>query len=187
MIRAEKLKLRQEILNRLRNQKEEDRATKSELIKGRLFADPEFQCSTTVLFYASFAGEVETFTMMKQSQTLGKKIALPVIMLKTQTLIPYLANNLEEDLESGPYGIRQPRVSQASPLRLEDIDLAVVPGVAFDRRHHRLGRGGGYYDRLLASLPQETPSIGLAFDFQIVTDLPSQEHDIPVTRVITNA
>ena len=70
---------------------------------------------------------------------------------------------------------------------LDEIDLSIIPGVAFDKKNHRLGRGAGYYDRFLSSLPRKIPSIGLAFDFQIVASFPLQEHDVPVSRVITNA
>jgi len=187
VIQQEKSFIRKEILTRLKNQKEEDRAQKSRMIMQRLFADPEFQCSKTVLFYASFDGEVETFEMMKQSQKRGKQIALPIIRLRQKQIAPYLIHNLEDDLEEGPYGIRQPRMDRAISISLDEIDLSIVPGVAFDKRNHRLGRGAGYYDRFLSSLPREIPSIGLAFDFQIVASLSPQEHDISVSRVITNA
>ncbi len=187
MIKQAKSLIRKEILTLLRNQKEEDRTEKSRLIMRKLFADPEFQCSKTVLFYASFDGEVETFEMMRQSQRLGKQIALPAIRLQEKMIIPYLINNLDEDLEEGPYGIRQPRPDRSVSAVIEEIDLSVVPGVAFDKRNHRLGRGAGYYDRFLASLTRQIPSIGLAFEFQVVASLPPQEHDVPVTRVLTNA
>lgn len=178
--------IREKILNLLRNQKEEDRIRKSLVILERLFATPEFQRSKVILFYASFDGEVDTFEMMKRSQKLGKQIALPTILLDEKKINPMLIHNLEEDLEDGPYGIRQPRHDGSRHLGIPDIDLYVVPGLAFDKDNHRLGRGGGYYDRFLADLPQGSPCVGLAFDFQVVERLPSQEHDVPLSRIITN-
>ena len=72
-------------------------------------------------------------------------------------------------------------------MDLGNIELVVVPGVAFDRRNFRLGRGGGYYDRFLAKIPSHTPTIGLAFDFQMIDALPEKEtHDRPVSLVLTN-
>ena len=156
------------------------------MILKKLFADPEFRCSQTVLFYASFDGEVETFDMMKQAQDLGKRIALPAIRLEEKKIVPQAVNDLKEDLETGPYGVAQPKPDRAVSIKMDDIDLCVVPGVAFDRNHRRLGRGAGYYDRFLSALSPKIPSIGLAFDFQIVPSLPREEHDVPVTRVITN-
>ena len=67
----------------------------------------------------------------------------------------------------------------------DDIDLIVVPGVAFDKKNIRLGRGHGYYDRFLSGLPKRTKTIGLAFDFQVLEDLPQDPHDVPVSTIIT--
>ena len=182
----EKNIIRKEILNKLRNQKEEDRKRKSRIILEKLFADPGFQCSHTILFYASFDGEVDTFEMMNRAKNQGKRIALPVISLPQKTMIPCYVNNLNEDLEKGPYDIKQPKASRAETLPADEIDLSIVPAVAFDAQNHRLGRGAGYYDRFLATFLKRKTAIGLAFDFQILDFLPVEEHDIPVTRVISN-
>jgi len=156
-------------------------------IKDRLFQMGEFQNAKTILFYASFDGEVETFTMIKEAQKLGKTISLPGIPRDEQKIIPVAVTSLEDDLQTGPYGIRQPKIDQDKTLEKNCLDMVVVPGVAFDKQNNRLGRGGGYYDRFLASLPSDVPTVGLAFDFQIVDTLPPQEkHDVPVSCVLTN-
>jgi 5-formyltetrahydrofolate cyclo-ligase len=179
--------LRERILTLLRNQKEEERLIKSRVIKDRLFQTQAFQRAETVLFYASFDGEVETFEMMKEAQELGKIIGLPSISRKNKKILPIATASLETGLEVGLYGIKQPKFNQAETLKGDSLDMVVVPGVAFDRKNNRLGRGGGYYDRFLGSLPAHIPTIGLAFDFQIVDALPSQEdYDIPVFQVLTN-
>ena len=108
----------------------------------RLFAGPEFQRSQTILFYASFDGEVETFEMMMQAKRLGKQIALPTIFRTEKKLVPILVEDLD-DLEEGAYGIRQPRFSADRCLAPQDLDLCLVPGVGFDRSNLRLGRGAG--------------------------------------------
>lgn len=179
--------IRIKLLNLLKSQKEEDRFRKSKIILQKLFATMEFQQASVILFYASFNGEVETHDMIKQAQRLGKKIALPTIIKSQKKLIPCLVENLEEELIRGPYGIEQPRDEHLRPLDLEQIDLAVVPGLAFDKDNNRLGRGQGYYDRLLKDFPPDIPAFGLAFDFQVVERLPHQTgFDIPVSRVIVN-
>ncbi len=185
-IKTAKEKIRQEILLRLRKQKKQDRLKKSLSILEKLFGCCEFKRAKTVLFYASFDGEVETLEMMKQSLTLGKKIALPNIDTKNKTIFPAYVHDLKEDLVLGPYGIHESRHKEQHPVSLDQIDLSIVPGVAFDRDNYRLGRGAGYYDRFLCRLSKKIPAIGLAFDFQIVNCLPRQEHDIPMTRVISN-
>jgi len=179
-------KIRQKILTLLRNQKEEDRLKKSLKIFKKLLGSPQFKAAKTILFYASFDGEVDTFDMMRETQQLGKKIALPIIDMKNKHILPVYVNNLQEDLVPGPFGIKQPRLVKNRLVACEEIDLSIVPGIAFDQHNHRLGRGAGYYDRFLIRLSKDIPSIGLAFDFQVVDSLPRQDHDVALTRVIVN-
>lgn len=181
-----KTEIRKSILKILRNQKEDVRRKKSLIIQEKLLAIPEFQHAKTVLFYASFDGEVETFEMMKRALSMGKTIALPHIIPESVTFQPVVIQNLEEDLETGPYGIFQPCWQDDRLLSSDQLDACIVPGIAFDRKNFRLGRGVGYYDRFLKNLPGRTATFGLAFDFQIVDRLPNHSHDIPVSRVITN-
>ncbi|MBF0533205.1 MAG: 5-formyltetrahydrofolate cyclo-ligase, partial [Candidatus Omnitrophica bacterium] len=92
-----------------------------------------------------------------------------------------------QDMESGPYGILQPKASEDRKLDLDQIDMVIVPGVAFDRNNCRLGRGQGYYDRFLPRLSARTTTVGLAFDFQMLDVIPQIEpHDVPVSCVLNN-
>ena len=186
MPEATKTEIRKNITNLLRNQKEEERLRKSSTIRKKFLALPEFEASKTILFYASCKGEVETFEMMRQAQKLEKKIALPMTILKENRIIPILVHNLEEDLVCGAYDVQEPRYDKSKQLRLEDLDLVVVPGVAFDKSGNRLGRGAGFYDRFLKDLPSGIPTVGLAFDFQILSRLPQEAHDAALTKVISN-
>ena len=183
-----KTELRQKILTLLRKQKEEERLAKSLAILDKLLRSPEFQKALTVLFYAAFDGEVDTFEMMQRAQQLGKKVGLPYIVRKEKRMIPTVVESIEEDLAIGPYGVKQPKeTSEGKTLSADELDLVIVPGVAFDRHNHRLGRGQGYYDRFLKGLCARTPTIGLAFYFQIVDHLPpKEEHDVPVSRVLVS-
>lgn len=179
--------LRERILTLLRNQKEEERLKKSLIILKKLFKLSAFKKAKTVLFYASFDGEVHTLEMIKKAQQLGKKISLPKVKRSDKKLIPVLIDNLDKDLKKGSYGILEPKKLRGKKLKLENIDIVIVPGIAFDQRNNRLGRGGGYYDRFLTQLPASVFTVGLAFDFQVVDLLPHQErHDVHVSRVLTN-
>jgi 5-formyltetrahydrofolate cyclo-ligase len=86
-------------------------------------------------------------------------------------------------MRKGPYGVVEPAVKR--PARIRDLSLVVVPGLAFDKKGNRLGRGKGYYDRFLSRLCADTPVFGLAFDSQILPSVPTLPHDISVTRVIS--
>jgi 5-formyltetrahydrofolate cyclo-ligase len=178
--------LREEILTKLKLQREEVRLQYSGIIKDKLFSSEEFKQARTILFYASFDGEVDTWEMLLAAQRQGKTIALPVILKGQKQIIPSQVLDLNNELETGPYGIQQPKESFMRPVALLDIDLVLVPGVAFDKNGNRLGRGEGYYDRLLTQIPPRLPALGLAFPFQILEELPEPAaHDRPVKKVIT--
>ena len=175
------------MLTLLRNQNGEERVTKSLAITNKLFQMVEFQEAETILFYASFDGEVETFEMMKRAQELGKKIGLPRIVENEKKIIPTPVASLKADLATGPYGIKQPKTDPAKAWKSDCFDMVIVPGIAFDKKNNRLGRGEGYYDRFLKTLPSYVPTVGLAFDFQVVDFLSFKEkHDVPVSCVLAN-
>jgi 5-formyltetrahydrofolate cyclo-ligase len=152
----------------------------------KVFALVDFKNAKTILFYASFNGEVDTFAMMAKAKEMKKNVVLPITLMREEKIIPVLTDNFAKELESGPYGIKQPRYNKEKVLKAKDIDAVIVPAVAFDKKNYRLGRGKGFYDRFLADISEKTVSIGLAFDFQVVDDLPHEEHDIRVNHVITN-
>ena len=118
--------------------------------------------------------------MIAQAKKLGKLIAVPVSGFR-RTIRPCIWDTRAR-LEKGRYGILEP--AQKRFCGIKALDLVIVPGVAFDRRGNRLGRGKGYYDSFLQKLPNDTPSIGLAFDFQILPILPTTPTDVSVRRVI---
>jgi len=177
--------LREKFLKLLTEQKEEDRLVKSRLIQKKLWARPEFIKARTILFYASFGGEVATFEMIKEATQLNKKIALPIIVKDRKDIIPTLVEHPDQ-LTEGLYGIKHPHFQEDRVVAPKDLELVIVPGLAFDQSRNRLGRGAGYYDRFLSSLPKETPTLGLAFDFQLVDRLPLEVHDVSLTDVIVN-
>ena len=177
--------LGEKILNRLKSQKEVYRNKKSFLIKEKLFRLPEFRKAETILFYLAFDKEVETRRMIIEALLKGKQIALPVILTKTNTILPFLISNLGSDIQIGPYGIDQPKASVCKQVPLGNIDLVIVPGLAFDKQGNRLGRGKGFYDRFLNRLPKKTLTIGLAFNFQVQDSIPHSSGDLPVKKVLS--
>lgn len=180
-----KSKIRKEIRNKLDNQNNTQRLRKSRLIKDKLFKLAEFKRARRLMFYIATPEEVETRFMISDAQKLGKEIAVPTILMREKRMIASLIKDLKTETCSGPYGIMQPKRECIRQVPGETIDLAVVPGLAFDEQGHRLGRGGGYYDRFLANLPPGAARIGLAFNFQVLKDVPVLSHDISVTKVIS--
>ena len=161
-----------------------EKSRKSGIIKDKLFNEEAFKKAKVVMFYVSLKDEVDTCFMIDEALRAGKRVCVPVILKEDKRLIAGEIKNRLEDLESQHFGIYQPKRDRVKEVPLDDIDLVVVPGVAFDRKNIRLGRGHGYYDRFLSGLPDNTKAIGLAFDFQVLEDLPQDPHDIPVWKII---
>ncbi len=180
-----KHKIRKEIRHKFKAYSSLEKSGKSAIIKNKLFNEEEFKRARVVMFYVSLKDEVDTLIMIDEALKAGKRVAVPVILKEEKRLIAGEIHNRLEDLESQHFGIYQPRQDRVKEVPLDDIDLIVVPGVAFDRKNIRLGRGHGYYDRFLSGLPKRTKIIGLAFDFQVLEDLPQDPHDVPVSKIIT--
>ncbi|MBN1912768.1 MAG: 5-formyltetrahydrofolate cyclo-ligase [Candidatus Omnitrophica bacterium] len=175
-----KEQIRSRILVRLKIQKEEEREKKSRIINDKLFKTFVFKRAKIIMFYLSFDGEVDTREMIKGAQKLGKIVVVPVCG-KNKTMRAALLKEGSR-LRKGLYGIAVPAIKNF--ISLKEIDLVVVPAVAFDKKGNRLGRGKGYYDRFLKRVPKDTASVGLAFDFQILPFIPSNRTDISVNRVV---
>ncbi len=182
-----KEEIRKEIFSKLKKQEKEERAHKSQIIKKKLFSSGKFKKARVMMIYVSRDEEVNTRGMIDDALKIGKRVVVPYSVSETKEIIASELIDAKKDLELGPYGIYQPgKGASFRKIPLDEIDLVIVPGVAFDEEKNRLGRGKGYYDRFLKKLPPGIETIGLCFDFQLVDYLPQDSHDFPVFRVITN-
>lgn len=181
-LRNRKRHVRKETRSKLNSQAQEEALAKSGIIKEKLFQLPEFKSAKLVMLYASMEDEVSTKDMIEEALEMGKRVVLPRSVGKE--IVPKEIKKYA-DLEKASFGIYEPREELRS-VNPKEIDLVVVPGVAFDEKNTRLGRGKGYYDRFLSKLPRDKITVGLAFDFQIVRNLPKDSHDISVSMVLTN-
>ncbi len=176
-----KAQIRSKIIFRFNTQKEDTRDRKSKRILEKLFRQKVFKKAKIVMFYIAFDGEVNTEEMIREAKKLGKIVTVPVCRRNRITLMPCILDD-NARLEKGPYGVPEPAAQR--PIPLKDVDLIVVPGIAFDKKGNRLGRGKGCYDRFLKKLPRQITSIGLAFSFQILPSIPARTHDVKVSRVL---
>ena len=179
-----KHKIRTHIREKLNSHSELEKTKKSGIIKDRLFNEEAFKEAKVVMFYVSLKDEVSTLSMIDEAIRIGKRVCVPVIIKEEKRLIAGEIKDRIADLERQHFGIYQPKAGHVKEVPLEDIDLIIVPGIAFDKKNVRLGRGHGYYDRFLCALPNKTRTVGLAFDFQVVEHLPQDSHDIPVWMTI---
>ena len=183
-----KEELRKKMRQRLNRQKGSERSKNSRVIEEKLLSEKEFLTSKRVMLYVSKGtGEVETGRIIKKALNMGKEVVLPVISVREKKIRPVRFKDLKQGLKKGLYGIYEPEGSKSQGrLRIKGIDLVIVPGLAFDRKNDRLGHGKGYYDSFLKTLPKDTPKIGLGFRFQLLKKIPTTQHDISLTKVITN-
>jgi 5-formyltetrahydrofolate cyclo-ligase len=173
--------IRSKILLALKTQKEEDRSLKSRIIQKKLLRNKVFKKAKIVMFYVAFGGEVKTEEMIKEAKKMGKLICVPVCRRDRAIMQPAVLEDRSR-LKEGPYGVLEP--ASTTLVDPDELDLIIVPGLAFDRKGNRLGRGKGCYDRFLGALSNNTPSIGLAFDFQILPLVPTANHDVTIKQVI---
>lgn len=149
-------------------------------LQDRLIGLDLFANASTVGCYMALPREVRLDAVMEQCRRTGKTVTVPAWRLDSKT---YGMARLDPGaaMTSGLLGIAEP----ASPEWVESVDLVLVPGVAFDTHGRRLGRGGGYYDRILSGLDRRTMMVGVAFDFQVVSRVPVEAHDVRVDVVVT--
>ena len=160
----------------------------SQTIVDRFMQLPEYQQAQTVMFYVDVRTEVRTRQALPAALASGKRIVIPYCVDGELELF-----HLEsmDELELGMYRILEPKAELrgilAKQTPVEELDLVMVPGVAFDRRGGRTGHGKGYYDKLLEHALPKTPLIALAFECQLFPEIPMQDHDIFMDKVVTEA
>ena len=172
--------IRNEIKERRSSIIPQNKADFDNTIIHKLLETPAWHSAQKVLLYVSLPDEVNTVQLIKKCIR-KKQIIVPKSHRETQTLSLHVIHSFEE-LEQGEYGILEP-TTHSEHCAPTDIDLAIIPGVAFDLTGHRIGYGMGYYDQLNRQLT--CPKIGLAYSVQSVDNIPAEEHDQQVDMLIT--
>lgn len=148
-----------------------------------LSALPQFRLAKTILVYASMPEEVQLYELMEQSAAAGKTVCLPLITGKGTMEAVRLPSI--EDLVPGKFGILTVEPAKQCIVPPNTIDFIVVPGAAFDREGRRLGLGAGYYDRFMKEKASRAFRCALAFNCQLITEVPTEPHDERVQYIIT--
>ncbi len=179
-LNVQKSALRKQIRQTLQSISPAARAVASLELCDRL--QPQLQSARTILFFAPLPDEPDIWPLLEKLLPTKKICALPAFDSATQSYSARQIQNLTADMAAGKFGIWEP--SAACPeISLDVLDLILVPGIAFDLRGHRLGRGRGFYDRLLAN--GHGIKCGVAFDGQMVKELPAGTHDVRMDFVAT--
>ncbi len=165
---------------------EQQRKNKSLKAVSNLKSLDEFSRAKCVMVYVSKKDEVDTIGLITDMLKSGKRVAVPFVDEERMELIPCEISNLEE-LAVGTFGVMEPDPGNLRIVNTEEIDVVVVPGMAFDRNCNRLGRGKGYFDRFLKRLNGGKKVIGLAFSEQVFDSIPVEENDAKVDIVVTES
>lgn len=173
-----KSELRTYIRRQFRTTTSEDRARWSEDICHRLASDTRIKKATCILAFYPLKDEVNILPLVDMLRKEGKTILMPVVVSDSELAVRIYDG--DRNMEQGVLGTSHPLGEDYSDYN--KIDVALVPGQAFDRERHRLGRGKGYYDRFLEKLPNAY-TIGVCFPYQVVDSVPHDSHDITIDHV----
>lgn len=174
----DKTELRREIRARKRAMTEEEIETRSAKLAQLFFASEAYQNAKTIYGYLPYNQEVRTVPMLERALKDGKKVAVPKVYGEEMKFL-YL-DNLNA-VAKGYAGIPEPIADE--PVAQDETALVLMPGLAFDPQGHRIGYGGGFYDKFLAAEPNH-PTLALCYEFQMLPRLDVEDHDIPVDTVL---
>ncbi len=170
--------LRKEFLAKRQLLQEEEKRERNRRIIDNLLSLEELRGAEKILLYCAFKGEPDLSPLFGILLSQGKKVILPRVRGKELELVSITNGSC---FTKGPFGIPEP--SEGSTVYPQELELAVVPGIIFDRRGYRVGFGKGYYDRLLSKV--YAPKVGVAYSFQVIDNVPAESWDVPVDILIT--
>jgi 5-formyltetrahydrofolate cyclo-ligase len=184
-IRLKKRALRREIITRVLALDHDQRRRDEALLLAQFPALPGFATARTVLLYATaFPEEIATGPLLEHALQQGKVLLCPSVDRTEHGLRLFRVEDAARQLVRGVAGISEPR-QDCREVAPDSVDWVLVPGLGFDTRRSRLGRGAGHYDRLLLLLPTATPRWALIHDCQWVDEVPVADHDIAVDGVVS--
>lgn len=175
-----KRRIRKAVLEKRRNHLARHAQNKSLQIQERLLDLPEIQHAGVVMLYYPLPQEADCLGAARKLLADGKKIVFPKVV--ANKIVPVAVKDLRK-MRKGTMDVMEP--AKGKKIDSKEIDVVVVPGVAFDLRGHRLGFGGGHYDRFLKSVRKDCAKIGLAFELQLLEKLPAEAHDVRMDAVVT--
>lgn len=173
-----KKELRREIMAKKRNMTPEEIEQKSAILAKKLYQTEAYRSAKTVYGYMPYNQEVRTVPILEQAMLDGKRVAVPKVYGEEMRFL-YVQDLTA--MEKSSYGIPEPVDDE--PVADDPAALVLMPGLAFDPEGHRVGYGGGFYDKFLQQ-ETEHPTVALCYDFQILPKLDTEEHDIPVDSVL---
>jgi len=180
----DKAELRRKLMDCLLAIPSEQRNERSRKACRNLVSTTEFQNASTIMMFLSLPHEVDTSEAILHAWQLGKAVAVPKISWEQRHMIPVQINSLETGFSTASSGLKNP--ISGLPVPFGQIDLVVTPGLGFDKRGNRLGRGAAYYDRFFANDELKADRCGFGFAEQLIDSIPVAEHDEPMEFLVTD-
>jgi len=185
-IGAAKIQIREDIARIISALAESDIAKKVRAIEDRLFEFANFLEAKIALLYVSGDNEVQTRNIIKRAYSYNKIVVLPAFDPKTFEMELMKVDKFAQELKPGPRGVPEPNAGRCKIVPIDRIDIAIIPGIAFDEKGGRIGMGRGYYDRLIPNLAITTRKVALTLEEQIIPQIPMESHDKHVDIIITD-
>jgi 5-formyltetrahydrofolate cyclo-ligase len=185
-LQEKKIEIRNSIKSTVGKISNKDLSKRIARIENSLFELANFLESSIALLYVGKEGEVDTNSILKRCFELNKIVVLPAFDDEKNDVKLLKVDNLETDLVPGKRGVLEPDQNKCKVVPIESIDIAIVPGLAFDEKGGRIGTGDGYYDRFIPKLSNTTRKVALALDKQIIQQVPMDSHDKHVDIIITD-
>lgn len=164
----------------------EEKSRKQKTIEERLFGFANFMEAKVVLLYLAKLSEVETLDIIKRSLEGGKVVVLPVFNRESSKTTLYKVENSPEDLIDGPDGCLVPDPGRCKTVPINHIDIAIVPGQAFDEKGGRIGIGDKFYDKFVQKLPITTRKVAIAFEEQVIAQVPTDSRNKHIDIIVTD-
>ncbi len=185
-IRETKDEIRSNIVKAVAALSAKELEAKTTRIENRLFEFANFLEANIALLYISSSCEVNSLEIIKRCFNYNKIVILPAFDPIKHKMKLMKIDNIDTDLTLGPRGILEPNPGQCNVVPIECIDIAIIPGIAFDEKGGRIGTGDGYYDRLIPNLSITTRKVALSLEEQIVPQIQMEAHDKYVDIIITD-
>lgn len=181
-LQSKKARLRKDLRKKCNALTGAQKLEQSRKVAEKLIRHPRFLKSRKILVYVSLPSEIDTLLLLKEILKQKKQLCVPRIDDAAKKLWILEVRDMKE-LQPGSYGVLEPPMEKSRIVKEEELDLIIVPGLGFDNRGARVGRGMGYFDRLLAGTPKAF-KIGLAFKCQMMDEIPVDEHDVLMNEVV---
>jgi len=185
-LQEKKIEIRNDFKTMIGKISDKDLSKRTKLIENNLLELANFLESSIALLYMGKEGEVASNSILERCFELKKIVVLPAFNNEKYDMKLMKVDNLKTDLMLGKRGVLEPDINRCKIVPIESIDIAIIPGLAFDEKGGRVGTGEGYYDRFIPKLSNTTRKVALALDKQIIQQVPMDSHDKHVDIIVTD-